>query len=794
VSALISDVRTAIRALTAARGFTAIAVFSLGIGTALAVTILSVVNAYILRGMPYPAANRLVRIDYASANQPPPRGMEQLEWTSLDDVIEFPIAWDLDVFYLLGREYPESTPGAWVTPGYMGGFGIRVAKGRTFTVADFQAGSPAVAIISHRVWQTRFGGDAQIVGRMFQSYVSDRPEEPESFTIVGVLPPDWWHFNAYSEVLAPLKAPTYPYMARLRPGVTAIVAAERIDALVRAGIPSVTSSFKVAVTSAHDSYIGPIRPVLWSIATAAGLVLLIAAANVAVLMLVRARRRDKELAIRLALGASHRRVARLLVLEGLLLGVASTAIGVALSAAATASLAPLVEGFLDRRIPGGLRGLHIDATVLAGACFCGAMVTLVFTLIPFATLSRTSVLSGLSSSARGSTIAKSGRSRAILIGVEVAASLALLTGAALMAESAMRMLRVDFGVRADDVVTASLALRQRSFPDDASRVAYFDQLMTQLAGVAGGEAVALGDWWPLQGSRPRRVHTGGADPVVGSANPFGVTAGYFETLGMSVRDGRTFTAQDRLGSEPVAIISQSLAHRLWPASRAIGEPLTVEMEAAGPLLTLRVVGVVNDVRQSHNDTDLFDLYVPLVQRPGRFAFLYVRGPSSPTWESDIQAAVARINPEVAVGAPRRLSLGLEQERARPRFLAFLLTTFAIVACVLVLIGMHGVIAYTVRQRQREVAVRIAVGASAGIVTRMFLRQGVTLLTAGLAAGVLAAIALGRVLQSQLYGVRASEPRVLALAVLALGACALTAILWPAWRAASIDPVAILKEE
>jgi putative ABC transport system permease protein len=793
VSALITDVRTAIRALTSARGFTAIAVFSLGVGTALAVTILTVVSAYLLRGMPYPAADRLVRIDYATANQSPPRGMEQLEWTSLDEVIELPIAWDLDVFYMLGREYPEAAPGAWVTPGYLGGFGIRVAMGRTFTSTDYQAGSPAVAIISHRVWQMRFAGDSQIVGRMFQSYVSDRPDEPESFTIVGVLPPDSWHFNAYSEVLAPLKASTYPYMARLRPGVTATVAAERVETLVRAGLPSVDSSFKVAVTSVHDGYIGPIRPVLWSIAAAAGLVLLIAAANVAVLMLVRARRRDKELAVRLALGASHLRVARLLVLEGCLLGAASTAIGVALSVAATTSLAPLVEGFLDRRIPGGMRGLNVDATVLAGACLCGVVVTLVFTLIPFATMS-TSLLSGLSSTTRGSTMTKSSRSRAVLIGIEVAASLALLTGAALMAESAVRMLNVDFGVQADDVVTASLALRQRSFPDEASRVAYFDRLMTQLAGVAGSGAVALGDWWPLQGSRPRRVYTAGADPVVGSANPFGVTAGYFETLGMSVREGRTFSAQDRLGSEPVAVVSESLARRLWPDGGALGEPLTAEMEAGAPPLTFRVVAVVNDVRQSHNDSDLFDMYVPLIQRPGRFAFLYLRAPASPTWDSDIQAAVARINPEVAVGAPRRLSLGLEQERVRPRVLAFLLSAFAIVACVLALIGMHGVIAYAVRQRQREVAVRIAVGASAGNVTRMFLRQGVAPLAAGLAAGVLAAIALGRVLQSQLYGVRSNEPRVLALGILVLGTCVFAAILWPAWRAASIDPVAILKEE
>jgi ABC-type antimicrobial peptide transport system permease subunit len=209
---------------------------------------------------------------------------------------------------------------------------------------------------------------------------------------------------------------------------------------------------------------------------------------------------------------------------------------------------------------------------------------------------------------------------------------------------------------------------------------------------------------------------------------------------------------------------------------------------------LAVVGVVNDVRQSHSDEDLNDLYLPLAQRPGRFAFLYVRAPRSISWESDLRSSVARVNSEVAVGAPRRLGLGIDQERARPRFLAFMLTVFAAVACVLALVGMHGVIAYAVRQRQREIAVRIAVGASGGAVTRMFLRQGLIVLAGGLGIGVIAALALGRVLQSQLYGVQPTEPRVLALAVAVFGVSALAAMLWPAWRAASVDPVVVLKAE
>ncbi len=792
--ALVSDLRAAIRALATARGFTAVAVLTLGGGLALAITILTVVNAYVVRGLPYPAADRLYRVDYAPPNQPPPRGLEQLDWKSLDDIVESQIAWDLDVFYMLGHEYPESTPGAWVTPGYMEGFGVRVAKGRSFGATDYQAGSPPVALISHRVWQTRFAADPDVVGRTFQAYVSDRPDEPEVFTIVGVLPQNLWHLNVYSDVLAPLKAQTYPYQVRLKPGVAVPTATSRIEALVRQGGASMPADFRVVMTSTLDSYVGPIRPMLLAVIAAAALVLLIAAANVAVLMLVRARRREKELAVRLALGASHVRLARVLMLEGLLIGTAATTFGIVVAGLASTRLGPMVERSLDRRVPGGVEALSLDLPVIVAACLCGLLVTLVFTCIPLVTVWRTTVSSGLSSAGRGTTAAQSGRSRGVLIGLELAASLTLIAGAALMAETAIRMLRVDFGIDGDDVVTASLALRQRSFPDEGSRAAFFDRLVSALEGITESKTVALGDWWPLQGSRPRPVLSSGSEPVSATANPFAVTPAYFTTVGMSLLDGRTFTAQDRLGSEPVAMVSQSLAQRLWARRRAVGEQLTVELESPEQPRVVRVVGVVNDVRQSHTDADLSDLYVPLMQRPGRFAFIYVRAPRAAGWETALRAAVARVDPEVALGAPRALTLGLDQERARPRFLAYLLSTFAVVAGVFALVGMHGVIAYAVRQRQREIAVRIAMGASTRSVTTLFVRQGTAVLAVGLAAGVAGAVGLGRVLQSQLFGVVPAEPRVLGGAVLLFGLTAFAAMLWPAWRAASTDPVLVLKEE
>jgi putative ABC transport system permease protein len=788
------DLRSALRNLVQARRFTVLAVGTLALGLALSITTLSVVNAYLLRGLPYPDAHRLYRVDYAPPGEMPPRGLAQIEWASLADVVEWPVAWDLDVFYLLGQGATEPTPGAWVTPGYQHALGLRTVLGRLLDESDYHAGAPAVALISHRLWQSRFGGDPGIIGQPLRAYVSDRPDEPESLTIVGVLTADLWHFNPYTEVIAPLRAASHPYLMRLRPGVSGSTAAERIAGVVRAGIAGLPADWRPILTPQLASYTDAIRPVLWSVAVGAGLILVIGAANVAVLTLIRGREREKELAVRHALGASHGRLARLLCFEGILVGVSATALGLIAARTALPALAPSFERFFERRVPGGLDAFSLDGTVVAGAVACGLAVTAIATLGPLLSMRRHRLLAALTEVSRAATDARrSSRARAILIGVEVAASLTLLAGAALMAETALRMLRVDFGVQAGQTVTASLTLRQRSYPDAASRAAYYDRLLSRLAGVGGSRRAALGDWWPLQNSRPLRVETGGTSQAVASAPVFAVSPSYFDTLGMQLRAGRDFDRRDRLGSEPVTVISESLARHLWPAVAGVGQRLRILLDENGPPVDHLVIGVVSDVRQSHADTSTLDAYVALPQRGSRFAFIYLERPTAATWEQDLRRAVADVDAEVALGTPRPLALGIEQERARPQFLAYLLSTLAALASLLALIGVHGAIAYAVGQRRREIAVRMAVGASGSAVTRLFLRQGLLILVLGLAAGLLGARALGRVLESQLFGVAPADLRILGGATLALLAAGVVAIWWPAMRAARVDPAATLKE-
>jgi predicted permease len=798
VSALVSDIHHAVRSLLRARGFTAVGVGALAAALALAVAVMTVVNAYLLRGLPYPESDRLYNVRYAQPGQDQPRGLEVLDWPALGDIVEHPIAWDLDNFSLRGTPYPELAAGTWVTPGYMEGFGIQPARGRGFAARDFEAGQPNVALISHRLWQSRFGGDPQVVGRHFEAFTNDRPHEVESFTIVGVLPERHWHMNVFTDVLAPLKAPSYPYLVRLREGVAPSVAAERISALVRTGTAALPSVWRVELLSAHAEYVAEVRPLLLSLGAATLLVLLIGCANVAVLLTVRASQRRREIAVRKALGASPGRIIRAVAAEGLVLGAAATGLGLAAAAAVIDAVAPVIGRQLGRPAPGGASAIEIDGGVLLAGLAAGALVTAVCALVALWASSRTPVSLALTGGQKSATDGPGhGRARAVLIATEVAASLALMVGAALVVQSGLRILAVDMGLEVDDVSVGRINLRQRAYPDAASQHAFYEQARDRISRVNGVTGVAFTNWWPLQAAPPREVSAGaaGASPST-RAGAFSVSMEYFATVGIALRGGRLFTRDDRTGAPPVAIVSETLARTLWPGAAALGERLHMAPPpgSTAPPLSFDVVGVVNDVRHTHTDTELADVYLALAQEPAPSVFAYLRtAGSQPTVDRDVRAAIAGIDPDLAFATPRPLAETLDLQRAGPRALATLLVIFASLAALLSLVGIYGVIAYAVRQREREIAIRMAVGADGAAVLRLFLRQGAVILACGLPLGVVGAIGLGRVLETQLFGVRPAEPAVLALATAAFAACGLMAIAWPARTAAAMDPAAALKE-
>jgi putative ABC transport system permease protein len=796
---LTNDLRIAIRTLIKTRGFTVVAISTLALGMTLCAAVLLVLNAYLFKSLPYPAAQRLYAVRYGVPGQEQPENMESLDWRSLNDVIEHPVAWDLDVFYLIGGEQTESAPGAWVTPGFVEGLGIQPAIGRGFDADAFLPNSPNVALISHRLWQQRYGGDPNIMGRRFEAYVSDRPDEAETFTIIGVMPPDFWHLNAYTEILAPLRAPTYPYMVRLREGVPPDVAAERVTALVRGGTLVKSPEWQAELVSTHGAYVQRLLPILRALAAAAALVLLVSWANVAGLLLIRATRRQKEIAVRIALGAGRAAIARLLIIETLVLGAAATLVGLVASALLLQWLAPLIQRELGRPAPGGLSAFSIDSTVVLAAAAFGLIAALACGLAPLVAAWRPGVHGMLSGSSRSATEGRgSQRTRSALIVLEVAASLALLSGSILMLQSVVRLLQVDFGIRADRVLSTSMTLRQRNYPDGPRRLAFFERVLPRLEAIPGVESVAFGDMWPLQPPRSRPVEGDRAGTrIAGRVGVFGVTARYFSTLNMQFAAGRVFSDADRLGSEPVAIVSESLARLMWPAGDALGAHIFYAPDDGmnSPAVGRRIVGIVRDVRQAPVDDERADLYLPLLQSPERFAFIYVRTTGAPSvWVPQIRAAISEIDPEIAMNPPRPLQTLIDEQLSRPKFLAWLLAGFAVMAAVLALIGVYGVIAYAVRQREREIAVRMAVGADSRIITQLFLKQGAVVLLAGLALGLLAALGAGRALESQLFGVRPGEPLTLAMAAIAFAAAGGLAIWWPARRAAGTDPAAALKQD
>jgi putative ABC transport system permease protein len=382
--------------------------------------------------------------------------------------------------------------------------------------------------------------------------------------------------------------------------------------------------------------------------------------------------------------------------------------------------------------------------------------------------------------------------------MEIAVSLALLAGSSLMFRSVMKLLRTDLGISAGQVLNGGLTMRQNRYPDAAARLAFFDRLTARLGAVPGVESVGLTTSWPMQ--QPGQVPVEAQDSPAGAgrAAVHAVSADYFASLRIPIVAGRPFARSDRLGSEAVAIVSESLARRLWPGGRPVGSRIVVR-ETRGQnqevAVARVVVGVVRDVQQDPADRELADLYVALLQEPSRSAFLLVRTAGAPSsWIAPLRAALRDIDPELALNRPRPLQAIVDEITARPRFLAVLLGSFAAAAALLALVGVYGVVAYAVRQREREIAVRLAIGADPGRVTRLFVRQGSLILAAGIALGLLAAVGAGRLIESQLFDVSPHDPAALGLAAAAFGTAGLLAVWWPSRRAAMTDPAIALRAE
>jgi putative ABC transport system permease protein len=801
---LFNDLRFAARALRRSPGFAATVIVSLSLGVALTASTLSVMNSYVVRAMPFPKSERLYRTLYDSPGQPEPRGLERVDWKGLGDVVEIADYSGLARFILHTENYPQEISSLVCAPGALDAIGLRAVLGRGFSADDFRQGAERVIMISNALWQEHFDASPSALGKTIRVSAANSGDLPAEYRIIGVLPAGFRYVGNDrfdpADTALPLTAPRAAYMVRLRAGVPPAVAAQRITAAVRSVAVEIPAGWRgVRLESVHAHYVREVRPILIGVTVAAALVLLIVVTNVTVLMILRALRRQKETSVRVALGARPYRIARLLFAEAALVCGAALAAGIALTAITLRALGPQIEARVGRPVPGGVSALAMDGTVLLWIAGLGLLIAVIVASLPMIGVRPARLADSLRGEGRtGTDRSTVRRARAILVALEVAVSTALLIGGGLMLRSVGQLMSTNLGYETDHVFRSRVQLPISKYPDVASFVSFYDRLDQELAAIPNlsfAPSTFVPFWEPPK--EPLQTDPGDTSELRASVTAAGPDD--FRTLGIGLRMGRFFTPFDRPGSEPVAVISESLAQKFAPGGSVLGTRIRTR-PSSGQRASLHdvwrtVVGVADDIHQTHDDIDFNDVYVPFAQAPSRFASVYIRADgSSQHWLETLRTVVASIDPDVFVGPAPPLSVQADDILAGPRFITAVLISFALFAALLALLGIYGVTAYATQQREREIAIRMAIGATAGGIIRMFLRDSGKVLVIGIAGGAVGGSAVSRILQSQLHGVERSDPWTLGTTCFFLVVTGLFATWLPARRAAHIDPMTGLRAE
>lgn len=773
-------------------------VLPLSLGIALAAITSAVVNAYLIRTLPYPAPDRVYHVMYAPPGPWEPRGLSGMDWASVSDVVEYPLASGADTFFLADGSAAPPLRGRRITFGVVAGLVLQPAAGRLLVEEDFQSTAEPSVLIGYSVWRDRFGSDPAVVGRSLRT--ETEAGRAEQFRIVGVLPRNFYIGGDSTQpidVVVPIdgSARRY-YMARLRPGVPPALAERRLtEAALRVATDAPADWSGVHLESAHERYTGRLRPVLTGIMVASALLLLTAFANVAVLIVLRTARRQKEMALRLALGSTNARLLRLLLAETCVLLVASLVIGLFICRSALQVLAPLIEAQLGRPAPGGSVSIAIDATVLFAFIAIGAVSLIALTLPPLGLLRRGRLAAILQRSGATTTEGLGMRRlRSTMLVVEVAATVVLLAGCGLMVRSVARMVRTDLGFQPHQLARARITLRPVDYANPQAFTRFFQRFIER-ASIAGAPVV-FSSWPPFAAFPEQAIEVDGRAGHILNAGYVNVGPNYFSTLDVALRSGREITAADIASSAAVAVVSESLAKRLWPGGDALGRQLRqIQVTARGPEPPgpwQTVVGIVADVRQSYGDTNMHDVYSPWIPNL-RFGSFYTRTPRPlPSQSRVLQGVATEIDPHAVVNDLRAVDAE-NRELEGATFLSMMLAGFAAVATIVAVLGIYAVTAYSLQQRERELAIRMALGAGRRAVATLLLGESGAVLTAGLFTGVAGAMATARILEHQLFGVQTFDVLTLAATSTLTATTWLVATWWPTRRAARTDLVVSLKE-
>ena len=806
---LLKDLHYAARILRRSPGFTITAILTLGLGIGANTAIFSVVNATLLRPLPFPHPERIVAIQ----NQYKALGLDSAS-ASVADYVDYRqqrhlfsevAAIDTNDVNLTGVDRPERLQCGEATSGLFNVLGVQPVLGRVFTYDEDQPGRNQVVVLTTDLWKRRFGGDPAIIGRTI--HLNDKP-----YTVVGIVPSilrwfaplDAWIPTGFTpQDMAPARrGDQFLFvLARLQPDVSL--------ARARAGMAAFghtlakrfpdnyppSSGWAIRVDSLNELLVGDVRGGLIVLLAAVGFVLLIACANVANLLLSRAAARTRELSIRAALGAARWRIARQLLTESVLLGVAGGAAGLLFGAWGMG----LLVNYGPQQLP-RLDEVTLDGRVLAFTAAIAILTGILFGLAPVVQLAAGNLHDMLKSGARGSSGGvRRQRTRSVLVVCEVALSLVLLVGAGLLLRSFNRLARVDPGFRTHHVLTFSVSLPPAGYATLSRTSGFFHALLDRVASLPGVTAAGAVNPLPFSGN-----NSSGSFLIEGVNVPAGATAphadqrvvspDYFKAMGIPLRRGRLLTDADREGAPLAVVIDDACARQYWKAQDPIGRHLRLT-GASSPWAT--VVGIAGHVR--HNALDdqsrKATFYWSYLQKPAQSLAFVVHTANDPRpLANAVESAVSSLDKDVPVFDVKTMDQRVSASLANRRFAAWLLTVFSSIAMLLAAVGLYGVMTQTVLQRSREIGVRMALGAQARDVLRMVLRQGAVLIAVGVAAGSLVALLLTSLMKSLLFGVSPADPLTFLGVAVLLIAVALIATYLPARRATRIDPVTTLRYE
>lgn len=809
-SMLIQDLRHGARILWRTPVLTASVILTLALGIGANTAIFSVVDAVLLSPLPYPEPDRLVQVWTRFTGVGLPRDENNVSPPELRDIIELGrsfshvAAYTGTTFNLATSGQPERIEGAVVSPALLQVIGVHPLSGRVFTDQDSEPGREHVVLISHGLWQGRFGSDSGIVGRAL--HLNGR-----SYAIAGILPATFQFPDRMDvEILAPLALGSQDYdlptsrgnhwlrvIARLAPGVSLEQARDDMLATARRMIEANPSypyekyNFGIVVTPLLDQTVRDARTILWLLMGAVALVLLVACINIANLLLVRASARSTEMSIRCALGASRTRLVGQIVTESLLLAVCGGVAGLLLGIWGTRALARLTAG-LPRVDDAGL-----SIEVLAFTTVVTVTTGVLFGIVPALHTSRGADLHRVRSGGRRTTGDRSTRGlRHGLVVAQVALSLVMLVCTGLLTRSLMVLLNVDPGFRADGVLTMRLSLTGPSYEEAERRRALFEEVLARVRTLPGVESAGAVSDLPLRGSASGTVTIEArGEPASPDADLLSVTPDYFEAMGIRLRHGRRFDAHDGPQSIPVAIVDETLAATFWPGEDPIGKRLKRGFSDS-PGKWMSVVGVVGHVRQHTLESpSRIQVYWPYAQSPSTSATLVVRAASDPNHlAGQVRSQVAAVDPEQPVYDVRAMDGVMSNAVARRRAALTLVAALSGLALILASVGLYGVLAYTVSQRIQEFGIRTALGASPTRILREVVVHGMTLAGVGCALGLAATIPVSRAVRGLLYGVEPLDPVTFAAVLSLLLGVGLVAAFVPARRAARVDPAAALKYE